>query len=200
MAKIQWVGIIRQDLAVYQTGRLSENAHKMNMPKTTAQMMLKAVPFLIFPFGIIFLSMFCKTFCSRQLVIHPAFVPIGLAVGLLALLLHEYLHAIVYPKEATVSIGIYPKALAPVALVSYPLKRGRFIGMSLLPTVLGIVPILIFLFSPATLQAWNGFWFGCAIIGLVSPYPDFYNVYQVLRQTPKGSRIQFHGEDTYWLP
>lgn len=96
-------------------------------------------------------------------------------------------------------IGIYPKALAAVALASYPLKRRRFIEMSLLPFLLGIAPMALFWISPAEASHWNGLWFGLAVMGLISPYTDAYNVYQVLKQTPKACRIQFWGDDTFWI-
>ena len=199
MPKVKWIGLIRQELSNYQKGKLSKNAKKMKMPKTANEMMVKAIPLLILPFCIIFLSMFFKTLTSKQVVVTPIFICIGFFIGFVALLIHEYLHAIIYPKDATVYIGFYPKALAMVALASYPLKRERFILMSLLPTILGIIPIIIFMITPPSMKGLNGFLFGLSIMGLTSPYPDFYNVYQVLKQTPKKCRIQFYEDDTYWI-
>ena len=71
--------------------------------------------------------------------------------------------------------------------------------MSLLPLLLGLVPLVLFWLGPAAWKAWNGFWFGFSIMGLISPYPDCFCVYQVLRQTPPGCRIQNHKDETYWL-
>ena len=65
--------------------------------------------------------------------------------------------------------------------------------------ILGIVPIALFLCFPPDWTAWNGFFFGFAAMGLVSPYPDLYNVFQVLRQTPRRCQIQFWGDDTYYF-
>lgn len=198
MPNIKWIGI-KNELSEYQRGELPENAKKLKMPKTINDMMIQATPFLIFPLVILFLSMYFKTRINRQVVINPIFIFVGLMIGFVALLLHEYLHAIVYPKEAKVYIGIYPKAFAAVALSSYPLKRNRFIVMSLLPTILGLLPILLFLFTPADMKELNGSLFGFSVMGLVSPYGDFYNVYQVIRQTPKNCKIQFLEDDTYWF-
>ena len=71
--------------------------------------------------------------------------------------------------------------------------------MSLLPLLSGIVPVVIFWFSPVAWKPWNGFWFGLSIMGLISPYPDYFNVYQVLKQTPPECYIQNHGDETYWI-
>ena len=41
--------------------------------------------------------------------------------------------------------------------------------------------------------------FVASFMGLISPYPDCYNVYQVLKQTPSRCYIQNYGDDTYWI-
>ncbi len=198
MPKIKWIGVI-DDISKYQKGSLDSNANKMKLPLTMKEMMIKALPFAIVPFLVIVLSMFVKTLLAKQVIVNPVFIVIGFCIGFMGLFLHELLHAIVYPIGATVYIGLYPKAFAAVALASYPLKRNRFILMSLLPLILGIVPIVIFWISPIETRAWNSFWFGISIMGLISPYPDYYNVYQVLKQTPKGCCIQIWGDDTFWI-
>lgn len=199
MPDIKWIGIVDGEISEYQKGNLDPKAEKMKMPATMQKMMTAALPFAVIPFLFIFFSMFFKTFFVKQVVVNPVFIAIGFILSFAGLFLHELLHAIVYPKEATVYIGFYPKAFAAVALASYPVKRGRFILMSLLPLLLGIVPLIIFWFSPAGFKTWNGFWFGFSIMGLISPYPDYYSMYQILKQTPEGCRIQFWGDDIYWI-
>ena len=167
------------------------------MPKTLNEMMIKALPFVIPSILIIFISMFLKTTYARQVVIDPVAIILGFICGVLALPVHELLHAIVYLSKFAVVIGFVPKQFAAVALASYPLRRGRFILMCLLPYLLGIIPITLFCISPPTATGMNGFLFGLSIMGLTSPYVDSYNVYQVLRQTSKSDSIQFYGDDLY---
>lgn len=143
MPKIKWAGIIK-NTAEYQRGDLAQTAKKLGMPASINEMMRKAAPFLIPPLVIIFLSMFLKTFMCGVRVVSFPFVAIGFVVGFALIFVHELLHAVVYPKEATVYIGIMPKQFAAVALASYPLSRVRFVVMSLLPYVLGIVPLVMF--------------------------------------------------------
>lgn len=199
MKNTRWVGVITDELSKYQKGDLSPNAVKMEMPENTKDMMREALPFAILPFVVIFFSMFIKTFVHKQVIVHPIIVLFGFVIGFAGILVHELLHAIIYPKEAIIYIGIYPKAFAAVALVSYPLKRARFILMSLLPLILGIIPIVLFWIIPVNYIAINSLLFGISIMGLISPYPDFYNVYQVMRQTPKDCKIQFWGDEMYWI-
>ncbi len=199
MPHIKWAGVVRGELASYQQGQLPANAVKLAMPATTSELMRKAAIFLLIPFVVIFAAMFGKTFLSRQVSVDLWGVLAGVLAGFPGLLLHELLHAIPYPRQAVVYIGFYPKSLAAMALVSYPLSRRKFIRMSLLPMLLGAIPMLLFLLLPAGLLKLNGFLFGFAAMGLTSPYPDYYTVFQVLRQTPSRCRLQFAGDDLYYL-
>ncbi len=197
MPKIKWVGVVH-NTADYQSSILPSTAIKLDMPDTMEKMMLKAIPFLIPAVVIIIFSMFFKTLSAGQPVIAPFYIVLGFLLSFfIGIPVHELLHAIVYPKEATVYIGIMPKQFTAVALASYPISRNRFILMSLLPIVLGVVPLIIFLVSPETNRALNGIMFGLMIMGLISPYPDYFNVYQVLRQTKKGCLLQFEKDDLY---
>ena len=199
MAKIKFVRIIKTDIKNYQQGLLPNNAIKLKMPTSTNKLLINALPFAIPSFIVIFLSIFLKTYFFNEFVINPVYFLIGFAVGFLLLPAHELLHAIVYPNNANVSIGFILKSFAAVALVSFPLKKFRFIIMSLLPLVLGIVPIVMFICFPAEWIIANSIICGISVMGLISPYPDLYNVFQVLKQDTKNSYLQFHNDDLYYF-
>lgn len=196
MPKIKWIGLIKEEkMKDYQVGELSKNAKKMNMPTTSKEMMIKALPFIIPAFLILFLSVYFK---SGEIFLLRLYIIIGVLLGLLALIIHELLHAIVYPKNANVYIGI-AKPITFVALASYPLKKEKFILMCLLPYILGIIPLILFWIMPITDMKIHSILFGLSAMGLGSPYPDLFNVYQVLKQTPKNCKIQFYKDDTYYI-
>ena len=186
-----------EDPASFQRGTLPENAERLNTPKSLEELMKKASPILVILCMVLFVVMFLKTFVSKTLVIHPLAVAGGFLIGFLALIIHEWLHAVVYPKEAHVTIGKVKGKIQFVALCSYPMVRARFILMCLLPFVLGVLPLLIFIISPAEATVWNGLMFGMAGVGMVSPFPDVYNTLIVLRQAKKNDRIMFHEDDMY---
>jgi len=196
MPKIKWIGLIKEEkMKDYQIEDLSQNAKKMNMPSTSKEMMIKALPSIIPAFVILFLSVYFK---SGEVFLLRLYIIIGVLLGFLALIIHELLHAIVYPKNANVYIGI-AKPITFVALASYPLKKGRFILMCLLPYILGIIPLVLFWMIPITDMKIHSILFGLSAMGLGSPYPDLFNVYQVLKQTPKNCKIQFYKDDTYYI-
>ena len=196
MPKIKWIGLIKEEkMKDYQVGELSKNAKKMNMPTTSKEMMIKALPFIIPALVILFLSVYFK---SGEFFLLRLYIIIGVLLGFLALIIHELLHAIVYPKNANVYIWI-AKPITFVALASYPLKKEKFILMCLLPYILGIIPLILFWIMPITDMKIHSILFGLSAMGLGSPYPDLFNVYQVLKQTPKNCKIQFYKDDTYYI-
>ena len=200
MPKIKWIGIVDQnDIGKYQGYRLPENAVKTDMPKTMGEMLLKASPFAVPAFIVCMISMVVKCALAHTNVISLVWVIVGLGISAAYIMLHELLHALVYPKDATVSIGIL-KQFAAVALASYPLSRVRFAVMSLLPYILGLIPLIAFqLISPDN-RALTSILFVLALMGSISPYPDAYNVYYMIKHIPKGSKVLFCGDDTYYIP
>lgn len=199
MPRIKWIGIINSP-AEFQRGYLPEKARKLKTSADLKELQLRAWPFMIPSILIAFLTMFFKARLSGQFPVNPVGIILGVAAGILALPVHELLHAVVYPSKAVVAIGLIPKQLTAVALASYPLKKRRFILMSLLPYVLGIIPLILFWISPASSRGINGFLFGFAIMGLISPYLDSFNVYQALKQTTFSDRLQFYGNDLFAVP
>lgn len=181
----------------YQCGELPTTAEKLDAPVTTEDMMKKSIPIAIALCLIMVLTMFIKIFMSKSRVIFPPMVLGGCFLGFLLIIVHEWLHAIVYPKEANVTIGKLKGKIVFVALASYPLKRIRFIFMCLLPFLLGIIPLMLFIVSSPQETVFNGLMFGMACMGMVSPYPDVYNVILVLKQTKSTDKIMFYGDDVY---
>lgn len=189
-----------KDIKEYQRGNLPANAVKLNTPSSLKEMTKKAAPIAAVFVTLLFVAMLIKTFSSGISVVSFPAVIIGFLAGFILLAVHEWLHAIVYPKDAKVTIGKVKGKLLFVALASYPLARTRFIMMCLLPFVLGIIPLAVFVFSPAEHQTVNGFMFGMACIGMVSPHFDVYNVIVVLKQSRKTDRIMFYEDKMYRIP
>ena len=165
--------------------------------KQDIDLMKKAVPIAVILCVILFIAMLCKTIICKTVVISPIFILVGFAFGFLLLIIHEWLHGIVYPKEADVTIGRIKGKATFVALASYPLRRDRFILMCLLPFVLGVVPFILFVISPAEFRVLNGLNFGMACMGMISPFPDVFNVLVVLRNSEKSDSIMFYKNDMY---
>ena len=196
--KIIWKGIIKSE-DDFPTAKIPKNAIKIETEEDIKKMQLKALPFIIPSILICFICMFVKTFIANQQVIHIGFLLIGVLVGLLLLIVHEFLHAIAFPKNATVYIGIMPKSFAAVALSASPVKRNRLIWISILPIILGIIPLILFCIAPIHLKVFNGLMFGIAIMGMTSVYPDIYNIYHILKVVPRHASIQNNKNEMYYF-
>ena len=188
------------DIKKYQSGALPATAQKLDAPATINEMMIKSAPIAVAASMVLALTMFLKTFINKQFVVSLPAILTGALLGILLLVVHEWLHAIVYPRNATVTIGKLKGKMAFVALASFPLKRSRFIIMSLLPFLLGILPLACFIISSPQEMVFNGLMFGLACVGMTSPHPDVYNVILVLKQSQKADKIMFYGDDMYRVP
>mgnify|MGYP001048256164 FL=1 len=198
MPKIIWKGIIKSEND-FPTANIPENAKKLDSEEDIKKMQIKALPFMIPSILICFICMFVKTFIAKEKVINVGFLFLGVIIGFLLILVHELLHAIAFPKNATVYIGVMPKSFTAVALSSSPVKRNRFIFLSILPIILGLIPLIIFCLSSNELKELNGILFGMSIMGMISVYPDIYNVFNILKVVPKNSIIQNNKNETYYF-
>ena len=186
-----------ENIKEYQRGNLPGNAVRIDAPHSIDEMLKKAAPITAVLSIVLFLAMFIKTIVEHDLVINPIAFVFGFIFGFLLLAVHELLHAVVYPKDAKVTVGKLKGKLVFVALASFPMSRFRFILMSLIPFVLGIIPLLVFVISPAEYKIVNGLMFGMAAMGMVSPSADVYNVIIVLCQAKKTDKIMFFEDDLY---
>lgn len=185
------------DTGEFQTGELSTGAVRIKTPRTTDEMMKKASPIAVLSCFFMTAAMFIKTVSAREVVFSPVSLIAGFLLGFCLIFVHELLHAAVYPEEAIVTVGKLKGKLTFVALASYPLKRSRFIIMCLVPFILGLIPLAVFIISPAEFRVLNGLMFGAACIGMVSPFPDVYNVITVLRSAEKNDKIMFYKDEMY---
>lgn len=184
MPKIIWKGIIKSEQD-FPTANLPKSTKKLDGEEDLKKIQIKALPFMIPSVLICFICMFIKTWAASEPVVSIGFLFLGVIIGILLILAHELLHAVAFPKTATVYIGIMPKSLTAVALSSSPVKRNRYIFLSILPIILGIIPLIVFCFTASDLKELNGILFGMAIMGMVSVYPDLYNIFHILKAVQK---------------
>ena len=193
---IKYVKII-DNIGEYQCGKLPATAQRLDAPATTEEMMRKSAPIAVILCAVMSLIMCMKAFASKSMVVFLPAVLGGFFLGFLFLIIHEWLHAIVYTGKAAVTIGKLKGRLVFVALASFPLKRSRFIVMCLLPFLLGVIPLILFVLSSPRNTIFNGLLFGMACMGMISPYPDVYHVILVLQQSKNTDKIMFYRDDIY---
>lgn len=77
------------------------------------------------------------------------------------------------------------KKFAAFAVCHEPISRRRFVVMSLMPTLAGIIPLMIFLICPAN-EIISGICIPVGIMGMISPMPDYMDIHIICKQTPRG--------------
>lgn len=194
MVKIIWEGNQDWDKE-YPEGRPPENARKLQRP---ADVLKASVPYGIIPMLICFSCVFYKKSAASGFLFDPRLLPLSFVLGFLCIPLHELLHAVCYPRQATVYLGVCLKKAAAYAVSFYPLSRRRFIVMSLAPLLLGAVPLLVFILCPADAKALLTICLVPSFMGLISPAPDYMDVLSVIRQVPPGATIRAANDGLYW--
>lgn len=184
---IVWEGNKNEFGTWHQSPPIPQNAVKL---RDAEGFMGKSVPFMTVPIMICMLAMVLKAYINRESPISPAFLFPAFLIGfMIALPLHEMAHAICYPKEATVWVGLCIRKIAAYAISYCPLTKRRFIIMSLSPAVLGLVPLIGFICIPITMKPLLTVCIVSAIFGLVSPAPDYMDIISVLKKSPRDAVI-----------
>ncbi len=122
------------------------------------------------------------------------------ALYFVLIVVHEWLHALFFPRRATKDIWLY-QLQAAMVYCNTPVSRTRFIVMSLAPAVLlGFLPFVAWLLwaavpNPVISLAWMSMSWSMIFGGV----GDFYNVRNVLEQVPKDALVFNYGIHTYWL-
>lgn len=195
MPNIIFKGITKETDPIFdEVNKRPKNAKTLNIPKNNMLVSsLFAIPITI----LCFILLFIKKNMMNDFPMIRTFIPVGIILGFLCCFIHELLHAIPQPKDAKVYIGLIPSKLIFYMKCKEPISKGRFILMSLLPVILGIVPLIIFMLSEN--QILNSIMWAMAVIGLISPSPDYLNVCCVIKQVPKGAYIQDDKDGMCWF-
>ncbi len=195
MAEIIWEG--NQDWEKdFPDGKAPENAEKLMRPDD----ILKAsLPYGILPMIVCFACVFYKKSLSDGFLFDLRFMPLGFVIGFLLIPIHEILHAVCYPSNAKVYIGVCLKKCAAYAISFYPISKSRYIVMSLAPMLLGVIPLIIFMICPLQWKALLTICVVPAFMGMISPSPDYMDVISVMKQVPNGAKIQASNEGLYWF-
>ncbi len=119
-------------------------------------------------------------------------VSVGVILSIFTLIPHEFLHALCFKEDVYMYENLKQGLMFVVG--TEDMSKRRFILMSLCPNlVFGFIPYIIFLFVPRFVGL--GF-FAAICIGM--GFGDYINVFNAIRQMPKGSKTYLSGMHSYW--
>lgn len=194
MPQIIWCGNLKWD-SDFPEKPLPENAVKL---KRTTDIFTGSLRYGAAAFFICLLIIYIKWHWLGTKTVDPLLVPLGIIIGFLLMPVHELLHAVCFCEGQTVYIGISLEKFAAFAVCHEKISRSRYIVMSLMPVLLGIIPLAVFVIAPPS-AVLSAICIPAGIMGMLSPMPDYMDVHLVLKQVPKGAYVQSQNDGLYWF-
>ena len=181
----KFVGFVGADYK-YVHEPLPDDARLIDMKGLNAKSFIAGLVGILIGYGLLILKQY--GFNSGESVLNKPFILLGSVIGALLLTVHELLHLIPYPRKGDKIIVI--KNWTPCAYYSGAVSKGEFITSSLLPVVLGAVPLLFFILLPASNEVINTILWTAGTIGLASPARDYVEALICLVKVPAGCSIR----------
>jgi len=194
MPTIKWVGLQKWDRE-YPDVPVPGHAVPMDSPENPFK---ASVPFGIFPMLLCFAALIGKRLYYGEFPLDRRFVFVGILCGLMLIPIHEFLHAVCFPHGATVYVGISPEKFAAFAVCFTPVSKKRFMVMSLMPVLLGLIPLVLFLAIPISWKIPAAILWPAAMIGMISPSPDYMDAWNFGKAVPRGAFVQSSNRGWYW--
>lgn len=116
----------------------------------------------------------------------------GCMGSLLILFPHELLHAICFKEDVNLYTNLAQGMLFVVGTET--MSKSRFVFMSLMPNIVfGFIPYIAGLLRPQSV-----FLVVLGILAIGMGAGDYYNVFNAIRQMPKGARTYMYKFNSYW--
>lgn len=205
MFNIHWKGKYKSEEDLIQNEKLPNNSVQFKEGENISQAfglgLLLELP-LIIPIIIITIMRFKSMNIILDMNIKTGIVfAITIIIMQLLTYIHEIIHAMFYSKKAEKTIWKYPEQGAYFIYCNEKVSKIRFIILCIAPTViLGIIPFFIWLlFANKIPMPFNLSFVFITWIMIIMSMGDFTNIYNAIRQVPKGAKIFNYGLHSYWL-
>ena len=141
---------------------------------------------------------------DKELIFDSSFVVaviVSIILGQVLAYLHEFIHAILYPREAEKTIWKDEKHGAYFVYCDVEITKTRFVILCIAPSIiLGIIPFFVwYMIAPFLQTVWT-----CCIMILtwimtIMSMGDFANIFNAIKQVPNNARIFNYGMHSYWI-
>lgn len=114
---------------------------------------------------------------------------------------HEFIHGFFYPLSAEKAIWKLQEQRAYFVYCDETVSKERFIVLSIAPAIiLGIIPFVgVLIFAESISAACIIATWIVSLIMTVMAIGDFANIYNAIKQVPKGAKVFNYGMHTYWM-
>jgi hypothetical protein len=186
--KIRWVG--KYNGSNLPVAELPPGAKEL--PPVTGKSALAIIPVVL----VVFLLVYLKGIWDERILFSRLDLAIGFGIGILLFPVHELIHALCFPAGS--EVVMYYTAQGLGTSCTAPLKRNRFIYVSVFPTViLGLIPLVLFMAIPSSYVLVETILFAVSFLHLGAGYVDYCNLLHLM-QIPRNAFVQISGEKIYW--
>lgn len=201
MFNIKFKGIYKNEEQLIKNSKLPKNAIQFEEENSESEAFKKGLIFAI-PIIIIMIAVFIIISKLRNVefkysIIHliiTSFIPI------LALYIHEIIHALTFPFKYEKEIYSNPKQMSLFVYCDKTVSKVRFIMICLMPTIiLAFLPYIISLIITKINIYLSIDLLIISVVMTLSAVGDFTNVYNTLRQVPKKVLIFNYGYHSFWI-
>lgn len=190
--KFKWKGKLSESNQ-FPKNSVPANSVKFLNSKSNIEPYLGVIPILILVIGAI---VFKRTFVSEYTLNINGIVIGGLLI-IPFLIIHEFLHAICFPKESVAEI--FWSSVGISFIPCNPISKKRYAITLLVPfIILGVLPLLIWSFIQFNNVTLSSIIFILSIGNLGGTSNDLYNLYQVIKKMPKNSYMITSGINCYY--
>lgn len=115
--------------------------------------------------------------------------------------LHEFIHCLFYPLNIRKVIWKDIKSKAYLAYCDKEVSKLRFIIISFAPLlIIGIFNFLLwYMYIPYLIDEIALCWFLFTWLSLAISVGDLTNIYNTIKQVPKGKKVKNYGYHSYWI-
>lgn len=175
---------------------LPENAVRFNEPETPVQLNIMGTLFSLPPIVLMAGIAFLSSIWHGSILLEWSLW--GVLIGFGAIIPHELIHAVNFPKDAEVEMYYSLKSMMMFVVSTAPVSKWKFIWLSFCPSlVLGWIPFVFWAFFP-NMPVLSPILITFGVLNILFGAGDYMNMYNAWRQMPKGSLTQLSGFHSYW--
>lgn len=189
--KLIWKGKLTQDNA-FEYPNLPKNAKPLFHPGAAWSMYLLIIPVLAIAYAAIQLRL---PRVEGVMFARPGLL-IGVALALLFLVVHEFIHALCCPKGTT--IYAYYTSAGISLIPTCKLHKAQYIFMALMPNIiLGVLPLAVWIIFSEIGASLGSIMFSFSISCLGMGIGDLYNAILAIVKMPGNSHLVTSGLNCY---
>ena len=183
----------------------TENAVQFEEEDTVRDIMIQGLALTIPLISIMIFAALVRFF-SMEMHVHInlktiILLVIAAASTYLLTYVHEFIHAIFYPKDSSKEMWKIPGNGVFFTYCETPVSRMRFIVLSIAPAlILGVLPFILWMIFPTALPTTASLMvLTISIIMTYGGMGDFVNIINTVNQVPKGAKVFNFNIHSYWI-